>query len=77
MPYLYYELPNGNLISKEKVDRAYELIAQLNNGYNLVELTESELFTKGDKFEAVYAFYKKNKCSLVEAKAAIELMRKQ
>ena len=75
MAHPYYQLANGNLISKKRVDSAFELIASLRGGCSLVELSDSELFSKGDKTEAVMAFYKKHDCSIVEAKAAIEHLR--
>ena len=75
MSHLHYKLPNGNMISKEKVDGARKLLAQLEGGYDLVSLTDSELFSNGDEFEAVYRFWKKYDCSLIEARAAIKFLR--
>ena len=73
--YPYYKLTNGDLISKERVDMARELLARLDNGYTLVNLSEEELFSKGDKVEAIRRFKEKHDCSLMEAKTAIEYLR--
>ena len=71
----HYKLPNGELISKERIDKARELLAKLDNGYSLVELTDEELFSNGDKFDAVVRFRNKHNCTLVEANAAIKHLR--
>lgn len=75
MDHPYYQLPNGDLISKAKVDNARALLAQLENGYTETNLTDEELFSKGDKFEATHRFWKKHDCSVMEAKIAIEHLR--
>jgi thermostable 8-oxoguanine DNA glycosylase len=63
------------LISKGKVDSARKLLAKLENGHTLISLTDEELFDKGDEFEAVYRFYKKHDCSIIEAREAIKHLR--
>lgn len=75
MNHPYYKLTNGDLISKEKVDRARELLARLDNGHTLVNLSDEELFARGDKIEAIRRFWEKHDCSLMEAKTAIEFLR--
>ena len=71
----HYKLTSGELISKEKVDKARELIAKLDEGYELIDLTDEELFSKGDKFDAVIRFRDKYECTLVEANAAVKHLR--
>lgn len=71
----HYKLANGELISKRKVDDALKLINQFAQGCTLVDLSDEELFSKGDKFDAITRFYKKHNTTLVEAKAAIEYLR--
>lgn len=71
----HYKLSNGSLVSKRKVDEALALISQLEQGYTLVELNDADLFSNGDKFDAIVRFYKKYDTTLVEAKAAIEYLR--
>lgn len=75
MNHPHYKLPNGDMISKAQVDKARTLLARLENGYELVELTDEELFSNGDEFEAVYRFYKKHNCSIIEAREAIKHLR--
>ena len=71
----HYKLSNGNLVSKRKVDEALALINQLAQGCTLVELSDEELFSKGDKFDAIMRFYKKHDTTMLEAKASIEHLR--
>ena len=73
--YPNYKLSNRDMISKEKADMARELLARLDNGHTLVNLSEEELFSKGEKIEAIRRFREKHDCSLMEAKAAIEYLR--
>lgn len=76
MTYPHCQLTNGDLISKRKVDEAFEIIERLNNGFTLVELPEEELFSKGDEFEAVHAYWNKHNCTVLEAREAIKNLRK-
>jgi hypothetical protein len=71
----HYMLANGELVSKRKVDDALALLGKIAQGGAWVELSDEELFSKGDKFDAIVRFYKKHDTTLVEAKAAIEHMR--
>ena len=71
----HYKLPNGDMISKASVDKAKALLARLNDGYELIELTDEELFSKGDRFDAVVRFRNKYDCTLTEANAAIKHLR--
>lgn len=75
MQYLYYQLEDGELISKERVDSAIELLSRIKNANGIVNLTEEELFSKGDKFQAMRVFRNKHDCSVMEAKVAIEHLR--
>lgn len=77
MKHIYCKLPNGELVSKRDVDRAMETINKLMNGFTLVELSDDELFAKGNKVEAVMHFHNKHNVGLVEAKAAIEFLREE
>jgi hypothetical protein len=70
-------LYNGELISKARVDRAKELLARLDDAYRLENLTDEELFVKGDKIEATLYYKEKYGCSLWEAKTAIENIRNE
>ena len=73
--HIHYQLANGNLVSKARVDRARELLNSLMDGFTVTELADDELFVKGDKVEAVMRYHKKYNCGAVEEKAAIEQMR--
>ena len=75
MQYPYYKLDNGELISKERVDNAIELLNRIKDANGIVNLTEEELFSKGDKIQAVRVFREKHGCTLMEAKVAIEHLR--
>ena len=72
----HYKLPDGKLISKSRVDAARELLNEvIAGGCTLVELTDSELFASGDKFEAIKRFRDKHNTGVVDAKQAIEYLR--
>lgn len=75
MSHPYYRLSNGNLVSKQRVDAARQLLDSLMDGFTVTELDDYELFAKGDKFEAIKRWYDKYGCSLREAKASIEKLR--
>ena len=72
---MYCKLTNGNFVSKREVDKAIEVIASLKDGFTVVELTDEELFEKGNKVDAIRRFREKHDVGLVEAKAAIEHLR--
>ena len=72
---LYCKLNNGNMIPKYKVDNAINLIEQLKGGYSVVEMSDIDLFTKGDLIDAIRRFREKYDTLLVEAKSAIEFLR--
>lgn len=72
---LYCLLSNGELVSKRRVDEAVELIAKMKDGVKVVELTDEELFTNGNKFDAIKRFHEKYNVGLIEAKCAIEFLR--
>ena len=73
--HLYCKLSNGNIVPKHKVDDAMELIASLKNGFAVVELSDEELFSNGNKIDAIRCFMNKHNTGLAEAKAAIEHLR--
>lgn len=75
MMHPHYMLANEEYVSKRRVDDALALISKLAQGSALVELSDEELFSKGDKFEAIMRFYKKHGTTTLEAKAAIEYLR--
>ena len=72
---LYCKLSNGNIIPKYKVDNAINLVEQLKGGYSVVEMSDIDLFTKGDLIDAIRRFREKYDTLLVEAKAAIDFLR--
>ena len=74
---LYYKLNNGNVVPKSKVDDAIDLIGQLKGGYSVVEMSDIDLFTKGDLIDAIRRFRDKYDTLLVEAKAAIDFLREE
>ena len=76
MNHSHYKLPDGKLISKRRVDAARELLNEvIAGGCTLVELTDSELFSGGDKFEAICRFREKHNTGVADAKYAIEHLR--
>lgn len=75
MYHTYYKLSDGEMISKERVDTAIDLLNRLKGAVSVAQLTDIDLFTKGDKVEAIRRFYLKYDTPLVEAKAAIDFLR--
>ena len=75
MYHTYYRLSDGEMISKERVDAAIDLLNRLKGAVSVAQLTDIDLFTKGDKVEAIRRFYLKYDTPLVEAKAAIDFLR--
>ena len=75
MYHTYYRLSDGEMISKERVDAAIDLLNRLKGAVSITQLTDIDLFTKGDKVEAIRRFYLKYDTPLVEAKAAIDFLR--
>ena len=73
----YYKLTNGDLISKRRVDDAIALLDRLRNGFSVVELTDMEMFTKGNIIEAAKRFSEKHDINLLEAKYAIDFLREE
>ena len=71
----YYRLSDGEIISKERIDAAIDLLNRLKGAVSVAQLTDIDLFTKGDKIEAIRRFHLKHDIPLVEAKAAIEFLR--
>lgn len=72
---IYCRLANGKLVPKRSIDKAIELVASLKDGFSVVEISDDELFAKGDKVDAICRFREKHGTSLVEAKASIEYLR--
>ena len=62
---------------KHKVDAAFELIERLKEGCSIVNLSDIDVFTKGDKFDAILRFRDKYDTPIVEAKEAIEFLREE
>lgn len=77
MSNLYYELSNGELVPKHKVDAAFELIERLKEGCSIVGLSDIDVFTKGDKLDAILRFRNKYDTPIAEAKEAIEFLREE
>ncbi len=74
---IYYKLNNGELIPKSKVDAAFALIELLKKGCSIVNLSDIDVFTKGDKCDAVFRFRDKYGTSILEAKEVIEFLREE
>lgn len=74
---LYYKLGNGELIPKSKVDAAFALIELLKKGCSIVNLSDIDVFTKGDKLDAIIRFRNKYNIPINEAKEAIEFLREE
>lgn len=77
MSNLYYELSNGELVPKHKVDAAFELIERLREGCSIIGLSDINVFTKGDKLDAIIRFRNKYNIPINEAKEAIEFLREE
>lgn len=74
---IYCKLANGNLVSKREVDKAIELVASLKNGFSVIELSDEELFAKGNMIDAIRRFREKYDTRLADAKAAIDYLREE
>lgn len=74
---LYCKLSNGDIIPKYKVDDAIKLFEMLKDGFTVIELSDIELFTKGNLFDATKRFHEKHDVGLIEAKAAIDFLREK
>lgn len=72
---LYCKLSDGTLVSKHEMDKAIELVSCLKGGYSIVELSDEELFAKGNKIDAIRRFMNKHDVRLAEAKQSIEFLR--
>lgn len=73
---LYYQLTDGTMIPKWKVDNALNTLQKIVGGGHIVNLTDDEVILKGDKIDAIQAYRRKYDCdSLVEAKQTIEFLR--
>ena len=73
---LHYKLPSGECISKRSVDNALALLNKVTaSGCQLVSLTDSELFSYGDKLTAIQRFREKYDAGILEAKQTIEYLR--
>lgn len=72
----HYKLPDGELVSKSSVDAALALINKVMAAEcQLVNMTDSELFSSGDKIAAIRRFREKYDTHLLDAKYAIEHLR--
>lgn len=77
MSNLYYELSNGELVPKHKVDAAFELIERLREGCSTIGLSDIDVFTKGDKIDAIIRFRNKYNIPINEAEEAIKFLREE
>lgn len=75
MTNLYYQLDNGEYVSKAKVDDALNLLSKIIDGGTLVTLTDDEIIREGSKWDAVFAYNRKYDCGIAEAKQTIEYLR--
>ena len=71
----HYMFPDGEMVSKRTVDAALRLINKMSQGCVVVELNDEDLFSKGDKLDAIWRYRDKHNVGIVEAKAAIEHLR--
>lgn len=76
MYHTYYRLSDGEIISKERIDAAIDLLNRLKGAISVVQLIDIDLFTKGDKVEAIRRFHLKHDIPLVEAKALLQYVMK-
>lgn len=76
MYHTYYRLLDGEIISKERVDAAIDLLNRLKGAVSVVQLTDIDLFTKGDRVEAIRRFHPKHDIPFVEAKALLQYVMK-
>lgn len=75
MNHAYY-IVDGEYISCEKVENAMSIIRKvLNPDTRFAYISDEELFSKGDKLDAIKVFTKKHHCGLLESKTAIEFLR--
>lgn len=71
----YYKTNNGDMIAKWEVDSAIRTLEKLKDGFEIVNLSDEEVFTKGSKLDAIKRFREKYDTGLLEAKCAIEFLR--
>jgi hypothetical protein len=71
----HYMFPDGEMVSKRTVDAALRIVNKMAQGCVVVELDDEDLFSKGDKVDAIWRFRQKHNASIAEAKAAIEHLR--
>lgn len=74
---IYYKLSNGELVPKSKVDTAFALIERLKEGCSIIGLSDIDLFTKGDKIDAIIRFRHKYNIPIDEAKESIEFLKEE
>ena len=72
---LYYKTNNGDLIAKQAVDSAIRTLEKLKDGFEIVNISDEEVFAKGNKLAAIRRFREKYDTGLLEAKCAIEFLR--
>lgn len=77
MENIYYKLNNGKLVPKSRIDAAFALIERLKEGCSIVNLSDIDVFTKGDKFDTILRFRDKYDTPIDEAKESIEFLREE
>ena len=76
MYHTYYRLSDGEIISKERIDAAIDLLNRLKEVVSVAQLTDIDLFTKGDKIEAIRHYHPKHDIPYVEATALLQYVMK-
>lgn len=71
----YYVLSDNSLLSKQKVDEAFEIVNSLRGGAIKIYMLDSEVFAYGDFVGAVKLFKDKYDTGLIDAVEAIRWLR--
>lgn len=71
----YYILSDNSLLSKQRVDKAFEIVNSFRSGAIKTYLSDGEVFAKGDFVDAVKLFRDKYDTMLGDASEAIRWLR--
>lgn len=71
----YYVLSDNSILSKQKVDEAFEIVNSFRGGAIKTYLSDSEVFANGDFVGAVKLFKDKYDTRLIDAVEAIRWLR--
>ena len=71
----YYVLSDNSLLSKQKVDEAFEIVNSFRGGAIKIYMLDSEEFAYGDFVDAVKLFKDKYDTGLIDAVEAIRWLR--